>query len=322
MENNMKKYIIRVGCFLLFFIVYTDVVTSTSGRMKIHTYETELFQIIANMTSEQKVYDLLCAHPIEKNINYLAVPWGVLFRRKNLQVNLPAQLSGGFTICQHIKYREIIPVLRRLGINVLFAPHAPKRQQYKDITVLPFPLYPNNGIDPAKEKDILYSFIGLESHPIRIKIFALLRRPDIIIKKRGCWHFYLRFKGKIVPLKWSPRREEERKEYQDVLARSRFSLCPRGTGPSTIRFWESLQAGAIPVLLSDAMALPKIKGINWNDCIIQVPEKNISSVDRIIRTISPEKEACMRENCLHAYALSCSGENFVRSMRDYFEHVV
>jgi len=199
-------------------------------------------------------------------------------------------------------------------------PHMHQRDKSnKDVTVLPFPLYPINGIGPAEKKDILYSFIGLQSHPVRRKIFSLPRRPDVIIKKRERWHFYLRFRGKIVSLKWSPRREKEKKEYQDVLARSRFSLCPRGSGPSTIRFWESLQAGAIPVLSSDAMALPKIEGINWNDCIIQVPEKNLSSVDSIIRAISPEKEAYMKKNCLRAYALSCSGENFVRTIRDYFK---
>ncbi len=318
----MKKYIIQVGLFFVFSVIDTEAVVSTNGIMKMLAYETALFQKMNDMTSEHKVHEILSAHPIEKNINYLAVPWGILFRRKNLQIKLPVKLNGGFTICQHIRYREIIPVLRKLGVNVLFAPHAPKRQQYKDIKVLPFPLYPVNGIDPAQEKDILYSFIGLESHLVRRKIFSLPRRPDIIIKKRERWHFYLRFKGKVVRLRWSPRREEERKEYQDVLARSRFSLCPRGTGPSTIRFWESLQAGAIPVLSSDAMALPKIEGINWNDCIVQVAEKNLSSVDRIIRAISPEKEASMRKNCLRAYVLSCSGENFVRTMRDYFEQTV
>ncbi len=314
----MKKYRIQISLFFL-FIVYTNIITSATEKMTMSAYKPALFQKMPNMTTEQKVYELLSSHPIEKNVNYLVVPWGVLFCQKNLQVMLPMRLNGGFTICQHIRYREIISVLRRLGVTVLFAPHAPKKQQYKDITVLPFPLYPNNGIDPAKEKDILYSFIGLESHPVRRKIFSLSRRSDMVIKKRSCWHFYLRCKERVIPLKWSPRREQEREEYQDILSRSRFSLCPRGTGPSTIRFWESLQAGAIPVLLADAMALPKIEGINWDDCIVRVSERNVFSVDRIIRAISPEKEARMRENCLHAFASSCAGENFVQTIRDYFE---
>ena len=315
----MKKYRVQLNLFFLLAIVYTDTGASAGENMKIYTYKPALFSEISFMTAEQKVYELLSAKPIEKNINYLAIPWGVLFRRKNLEVTLPIRLNDGFTICQHIRYREIIPVLRTLRVNVLFAPHAPKEQEYKNIIILSFPLYPTNGINPAQKKNILYSFIGLESHPFRRKIFALPRRPDTVIKKREKWHFYLRYKGKIILVRWSPKREQERKEYQRVLSCSRFSLCPRGSGPSTIRFWESLQAGAIPVLLADAMVLPTIEEINWDDCIIRVPEKNVFSVDNIIRAISPEKEASMRENCLRAYALSCAGENFVQAIRDYFE---
>ncbi|MGB8367490.1 MAG: exostosin family protein [Candidatus Babeliales bacterium] len=290
-------------------------------KMTMYTFEKELFTKIPNMTSEQRVYEILSIYPIEKDVNYFATSWGMLFRQKRLnQAKLPKKLNGGFTVCQHIRYREIIPVLRELGINILFAPHAPQRQQYNDIIVLPFPLYPNNGINPAEKKDILYSFIGLESHPTRKKIFALPRRSDVIIKRRSAWHFYLR-NEKAILLRWSERREQERKEYQNTLTRSRFSLCPRGTGPSTIRFWESLQAGAIPVLLADAMALPKIEGINWDDCIIRILEKNISSVDHIIRAISSEKEIAMRENCLRAFALSCASDNFVQTIRDYFEKI-
>ncbi len=312
----MKKYIVQIilfflsrGLVSLLLITYIDSVAKADKEMTVYSYKQEFFQEKRDMT-EQKVYEILPVHPIKKNVNYLAVPWVPLFIRNNLQVKLSAKLNSGFTVCQHIEYRKIIPVLRRLGVNVLFTPHATKKQEYKDIAVVPFPLYPTNGADPANKKNILYSFIGLKSHSIRNKIFTLPQKPDTIIKERKRWHFWIVNKRK---------RKKEKKEYQDVLARSRFSLCPRGTGPSTIRFWESLQAGAIPVLSSDAMALPEIKGINWRDCIIQVPEKNISSVDRIIRAISPKKETHMRKNCLRAYKLSCSGENFVRTIKEYFE---
>src|SRR5437763_1885888 len=81
----------------------------------------------------------------------------------------------------------------------------------------------------------------------------------------------------------------------------KYYLCPRGVGPNTIRFWESLQAGAIPVLISDNMALPK--GFNWDNCIIRIREKDILSINSILVSISPKKEEEMRENCLIAYEL-------------------
>lgn len=315
----MKKFLLQMSLFIFCLFFYLDKISSNDKKMKIYAYKPELFHKINDMTSEQKVYQLLSIHPIEKNINYLAVPWGVLFRQKKLQIKLPARLNGGFSVCQHIRYRDIIPVLKKLGINILFAPHASKQQQYKEVKVLPFPLYPVNSVESAKKKDILYSFIGYESHPTRRKIFSLAKHSDIIIKRRGRWHFYLRKRGNFDFLRWSLQRERERREYQSVLARSRFSLCPRGSGPSTIRFWESLRAGAIPILLSDAMALPKIEGINWNDCMIQMPENRIASVDHLIRSIPLEKEQTMRENCLQVYALLCAGENFIHTIREYFE---
>jgi hypothetical protein len=39
--------------------------------------------------------------------------------------------------------------------------------------------------------------------------------------------------------------------YKDVLENSQISLCPRGTGPSTLRFFESISVGSVPVIFND-----------------------------------------------------------------------
>jgi hypothetical protein len=44
--------------------------------------------------------------------------------------------------------------------------------------------------------------------------------------------------------------------YGRELATSRFVLCPRGVASNTIRFFESLMFGRIPVLVSDDAKLP------------------------------------------------------------------
>jgi hypothetical protein len=94
----------------------------------------------------------------------------------------------------------------------------------------------------------------------------------------------------------------------DVLSRSRFSLCPRGTGASTIRFWESLQAGAIPVLIGDDMILPK--NFDWDACTITIAAEDISNIPFILNKISTEQEATMKKNCLIAYKLFAE-KNFI-----------
>lgn len=104
----------------------------------------------------------------------------------------------------------------------------------------------------------------------------------------------------------------EKKEYQDVLARSRFSLCPRGSGPSTVRFWESLQAGAIPILISDDMVLPE--GVDWDRCIIRIPECGVTKIKEVIASVSLEIENELRGNCLKAYK-EFAGGNFISPIK-------
>ena len=106
--------------------------------------------------------------------------------------------------------------------------------------------------------------------------------------------------------------------YKNTLSRSRFALCPSGTGPAIIRFLEALGSGAIPVVLSDNMVFPTIKGVNWEECCIKIAEKDYNTLRDVLSNISAEEENTMREKCLEAYKLS-SGDNYVRNIRDYYE---
>lgn len=275
--------------------------------MNIIEYAVELFPTDP-VTTEHDAYTLLKEASLEQEVNYLAIPWAVLINKKQLDRIPSFKVNGGFTICQHIRYEVIIPLLEKMGIDTLFTPHVRKSRKYDKIKVLPFPHAAVHGADPAFKKDILYSFIGMKNHPTRSILFELQVPSDSIIKQRSSWHW------------WSGDKrlqDLESREYQDVLSRSRFSLCPRGTGASTLRFWESLQAGAIPVHIADDCILPS--GVNWKECIIEVPEKNVCDIDALIRRISPEKEAHMRKKCIEAFE-QFSGKNFVSVIRSYYSH--
>ena len=111
---------------------------------------------------------------------------------------------------------------------------------------------------------------------------------------------------------------EKSKFYKQILSRSRFSLCPSGTGPSSIRFLESLGSGAIPIVLADNMMFPKIRGINWKDCTIKVAEKNYNNLRNILKSITPNQEHKLRQKGLEAYKL-CTGNNFIQNIREYYQ---
>jgi hypothetical protein len=74
---------------------------------------------------------------------------------------------------------------------------------------------------------------------------------------------------------------QTKKEYAEILQQSKFVLCPRGNGVGSIRFFEVLKAGRVPVILSDDYVLPK--GIDWNTCTIRIKEQKFRNIPLILR---------------------------------------
>jgi len=98
-------------------------------------------------------------------------------------------------------------------------------------------------------------------------------------------------------------KQAEEREYQDILQRSRYSLCPRGSSVSSVRFWESLHAQAIPILISDNWVLPDW---DWDNTVLKITEDEFEKlsyedIKNILKDISTEKEQAMRSNCALAY---------------------
>lgn len=295
-----------------FFIAYVLFMYFNSMAMQMHKYLLELFPI-EHVPTEYMVYKLLKARPLSTPIHYVAIPWTVLINKRCLNKVPTIKINGGFTICQHILYEHIIPLLKQMGVTVLFTPHASKSKTYGDLQVLPFPHFQKYGIEPAHVKDVYYSFIGcaslqmlgLAGYRVRDPLITMRHPADCVVKRRQNWHF------------WCDEQKQKlfSQEYMDVLARSRFALCPRGSGPSTIRFWEALQAGAIPVLLADDMSLPE--EIDWDSAIVRVAEKDVLKIPTILAQISPEQEQRMREKCLKIHKQFC-GDNFVSTIRHFY----
>lgn len=73
-------------------------------------------------------------------------------------------------------------------------------------------------------------------------------------------------------------REDERQalsaSYWRLLSETQFSLCPRGDNCGSVRFYESLAAGCIPVLLADDVELPLQNILPWDDMLVRVPESD------------------------------------------------
>jgi hypothetical protein len=299
----------------LFFAVSTCLIFSCcSARMNTYEFFTDLFKFHSDKTP-YIAYQLLKANPLPQDVNFLIIPWSVVFDKNKLrEVERRLQnfrINGGFTIClwSGDSLMPVLPLLKKVGIDCIFTPNATYEETtWNGIRIEAFPYCIFNSAEPSPKKDILYSFIGLRSHPCRGVIFSMQHPENTVIIERKNWFLLMN--------QQNPQTQQMALQYKDVLSRSRFSLCPRGHEPSSFRFWESLQAGAIPVFISDAARLPK--GFDWDRCIIRVAEKDISKIPAILAAIPPEQEESLRNACLEAYKLY-SGENLVRVIREFYK---
>jgi hypothetical protein len=307
--------------------------------------------------TEQKAHELLGAHPLSSNVTFFSfawatfidqAEWGLVEDKKKLLNKLDVltknyKFDDAFTVCQHDRFHIILPLLKSLGIKTLFASHMvegdglttakyfhqhdPNLPNTIDgIKIEPIFLWPVNIGEANKEKDLLYSFIGSHNDQyvsdIRRKIFQDKHPRNAIVIERKGWQFDVDVYQKQVKKQKASRvqeylNKEKSKFYKEALTRSRFSLCPSGSGPNSIRFLESLGSGAIPVILADNMMFPEINGINWDDCIIKVPEKDYNKLRKTLSLISANQEDELRQKGLEVYK-KCSGENFVQNIREHY----
>ncbi len=137
--------------------------------------------------------------------------------------------------------------------------------------------------EPGADRDLLYSFMGdVQTAPVR-KVLARLEYP------RGLFVDTSR-ESQAVMWRGSP---EQRavfwNRYVEIARRSQFILCPRGLAPSSIRLFEAMCMGRVPVILADEWPPPE--GPRWEAFSIRIPERDAPRVPRILE----EKEAAAFE---------------------------
>ena len=145
-------------------------------------------------------------------------------------------------VCQHIYVNHI-----NFYNNKVYTPHTLTTDSK---IVIPHynPTIHENDFIPFKNREFKSSFVGcLATHPIRSQLAKFNNNKDIIVRETGRWHFE---KEKKEQQKYS-------NKYKEILCNSKFCFCPPGTGVSTIRLYESMAAGCVPIILND-VKVPKI----------------------------------------------------------------
>jgi hypothetical protein len=230
------------------------------------------------------------------------------------------------SVCQHVAWRPWVPVWRRLGVSDLWLAHAPAVEagfNPAGLRLHPWPLYAVNVEDPARRhglvvgrdpatKPVLASFVGAHGPhclaDVRLRLQALAGEPGFEIQVTDRWHFEdlvygHQIEGAAAPAAGGTNPQVER--YNRLLSDSVFSLCPAGAGANTLRLWESLAAGAVPVLLGPAPRLPEggtLPPIDWEAIVLRVADEPIAELPRRLRAIPLDEVRRRQQLGLQAYA--------------------
>lgn len=124
--------------------------------------------------------------------------------------------------------------------------------------------------DPPR---LLFSFLGrAATHPVR----------SAILRLDGA-------KSPCVDLADAPKRLPDfnySRSYRDLICDSKFVLCPRGFGASSIRIFEVMSLGRAPVIISDEWQAPP--GIPWKEFAVFAAEKDVMKIPSMLRDLEPE----------------------------------
>lgn len=108
-------------------------------------------------------------------------------------------------------------------------------------------------------------------------------------------------------------RSETNKEYYENIRHSDYILCVRGAGNFSVRLYETLMMGKIPVFVDTKCLLPFQNDINWKEHVVWVPWEQRHDIDKFVfnfhNNISREEFKSLQDSnrTLWKNALSLTG---------------
>lgn len=249
--------------------------------------------------TEQNVFDLMIQNNIKlpDNFGYIGIPladninkYGIGYTQNIIdciQDKYPDLIKK--YICQHIH----APLLNFYN-NIVFTPHTLVKDSYRCIPHYNNLIKKEDFISVEKRK-YKFSFFGAyNSHPIR-KELELYNSQNCPIVDTGSWHYY----------KDDVSREIQEKSYIDNLTNTVFNLCPQGTGSSTIRLYEAMACGSIPVIFNDIKIPDCVKDLCLRTTIdnLQKDIDNFSDTENKCQQIYENYWKKLSNNAIFEYIL-------------------
>lgn len=117
------------------------------------------------------------------------------------------------------------------------------------------------------QKNLFANFVGRNTHPVRAKLLQGFSGRGIYISEIN--H----------PLR----------AYCELIARSTYTICPRGFGLSSFRILESLEYNSIPVYIAGKGEHVFPHNIDFNEYGVVVYSEEIGNLEKILHSITHEE---------------------------------
>lgn len=163
---------------------------------------------------------------------------------------------------------------------------------------------------PRDDLPYLFGFVGSAVNaPIRRELLQLNHRRSCMQDTSAEYQRVLHGQTDEVELHSFWRR------YAEIMQASKFILCPRGLGVSSVRLFDTMRMGRVPVILSDDWVEPQ--GPAWPEFSIRVPERESYRVPSLVEQYEPRAVAMgqlareqwqawfSEEVCFHRVVESC-----------------
>lgn len=110
--------------------------------------------------------------------------------------------------------------------------------------------------------------------------------------------------------------ETVRREYVENMLNSDFVLAPKGDGNYSMRFYEALSLGRIPLLIDTETVLPLEESIDYSSFVLRVPYTDMDRLPEIVAdfyaSLTQEEFLAMQKRAREMFETKLSGEAFLR----------
>jgi len=273
--------------------------------------------------TERETWVRLKEHQVTVSGRFLHYPWATLIdscnnkqeKARTLLIALANGIDSGnynMTCCQHIRGFMYSFLFRACRISDVFWPHTTysTTQGFGQVHYHAYPLFPvqkpSDANTKSDDRDLLTSFTGAyDSRYYLTPVRQWIDQCDwhstgnnSYIKITKEWHFEKsvyqeQVAGKPLNTDEKDALNQRELKFRELLQRSIFSLCPSGSGPNSIRLWESIGFGSIPVLMADGLKLPgRISGLEeveyWSNGIIFISEqeKGVANLPLLLKELA------------------------------------